>query len=67
MRIASALLGALLLALAVPRLLKAGTTPTLMIGGLGDGMSLFPVILAIVGIGLIAIGLQQGGTGDGRR
>ena len=51
--------GSLLLGLAALRLLTAGPAGTLPSGSIGAGMSLFPVVLACAGAGLIATGLSH--------
>ena len=49
--------GGFLLGLAALWLLTAGAAGTLLSGGFGAGMSLFPIILACGGAGLVAAGL----------
>jgi hypothetical protein len=49
--------GGFLLSLAALWLLTAGAAGTLLSGGFGAGMSLFPIVLAGVGAGLVVAGL----------
>ena len=63
LRCALIALGTVLLGIAIPWLTTTGANTSMMAGGLGAGMSVFPIVLASVGVGLVATGLApQTGT-----